>query len=71
MVTERIEEWAGSLKGGVPIVGKWWGGNRVGDVEDDAVSMAAAFCLEGTLDRDLPADAQLLEGLGYMNITKL
>lgn len=66
-VTEKIEEWAARLGGGVPIVGRWWGGNRVGGVEDDAVSMAAAFCLEFIRDRDLPHDAQLLEGLGFVN----
>lgn len=66
-LTEKLEEWAGKLGGGIPIVGKWWGGNRVGGVEDDAVSMAAAFCLEFTRDRDLPADTQLLEGIGFFN----
>lgn len=67
VLTEKLEEWAGKLGGGVPIVGKWWGGNRVGGVEDDAVRMAAAFCLEFTRDRDLPADTQLLEGMGFLN----
>lgn len=66
-VMEKIEEWAGGLGGGVAIAGRWWGGNRVGGVEDDAVSMAAAFCLEFLRDRDLPADTQLLEGLGFMD----
>lgn len=67
VLTEKLEELAGKLGGGVPIVGKWWGGNRMGGVEDDAVSMASAFCLEFTRDRDLPADTQLLEGMGFLN----
>lgn len=67
-VTEKIEKWAGSLGGsGVSIVARWWGGHRVDGAEDDAVSMAAAFCLECMRGRDLPIDGQQLQALGFVN----
>ncbi|KAJ4421563.1 hypothetical protein N0V82_003701 [Gnomoniopsis sp. IMI 355080] len=66
-VTEMIEEWTGSFGSGVPIVARWWGGQRVGGAEDDAVSMAAAFCLESMRGGDLPDNCDQLRALGFVN----